>query len=1202
MEPQRKRKLPSSSSSSGASESDCMAETASSNVKVVIRIRPENEAEQSEKYSTVVKVIDESLLVFDPKEESSPGYFHGKRRRGRDITKRKNRDIKFAFDCVFDEHSTSKLVYENTTKVVLDGVLDGYNCSVFAYGATGAGKTHTMLGKPNQPGVIFLTMMDLYARIEAMRDEKICDVAVSYLEVYNEEIKDLLLPGGYLPVREDPQKGVVVQGLSLHKPRDAEELMHMLEFGNQNRTQHPTDANKESSRSHAVFQVFVRQKDRTADVKADVRVAKMSLIDLAGSERATVTTNRGARFREGANINKSLLALGNCINALADARSSKSQHVPYRNSKLTRLLKDSLGGNCRTVMIAAVSPSSMSYEDTYNTLKYANRAKNIRARVKRNVMSVDLHMHRYVKIIDELRVEVSELKLKLQTYESDDVFPERRLAVTDPSLQHQIDATESAMHAIFMKRLSLRKEFMELECKDRHLMARIYKFQRYQERLGIVTLDEDATERAKAKMKANIEKMSKRKGTVRKRCDDIQVSLDDNTKELDSVLGEMKDNLPEVLEARLKSHHLEVELKDTKRQVKLLRYIIRQQDREISNNGKLINTLLETVRQQFYILKGNGLATSGTENAFRSIQLATEDDQGISWADQSVSENSGVATESHIDSLVNLPICCIKTTPSTPNSQRKSRHRRSSTPKCRSTPSAMSVTPSAQTTSSVQSNTPVKGILTLSSKDNLLEAGVARLPNTPTTSHRSSRQQNSHNTPETPKENQHSINFNIKSENTFRQNTVNNDQSLDNTFTIGGATKENIKIDILSEVTSGIQKSKADDLSVVTSGGQNHERNECKSTITNPYEQISKGKISTVLHSPKSQQNMKLPQAESVFTNTHKSNCDVQRNDNNQSAQLTIPEIPNINVCILSTNKSQMLTNNHEHTNSRPSSVNSGTVTKEGKSTAVSPPNVDGVKKPVVRAMDFTNFSSSPVPGKSYSAALKSPAPIRPMSALASNLPQTPTHTPQHSQSSLRDRRVTFVMSDEPAKEPERPLGSCKNDATKQNNTTTPSSSKNPGSSLNQLRQKINQNRGQEKQRPLREMNQGNQVQMAGHPTRVAVKTATPKYMRLTASAASKQRRHRRSISANNSKENTPPVGMNIGGAGGNTGGKLRHAGTSSNPPRQLNSYRAFGSTFSNAVSSNNTNKRFNHERSKSELNLNRMGWQYYSNISSSNV
>nr|XP_027218258.1 kinesin-like protein KIF18A [Penaeus vannamei] len=156
------------------------------------------------------------------------------------------------------------------------------------------------------------------------------------------------------------------------------------------------------------LKIFVRQQDRTANVKSNVAIAKLSMIDLAGSERGSATGFRGARFREGANINKSLLALGNCINALADGQ----KHIPYRDSKLTRLLKDSIGGNCRSVMIAAISPASTTFEDTFNTLRYANRAKTIKTTLKKNIMNVDQHVSQYVQIVDDLRKEICSLKEK----------------------------------------------------------------------------------------------------------------------------------------------------------------------------------------------------------------------------------------------------------------------------------------------------------------------------------------------------------------------------------------------------------------------------------------------------------------------------------------------------------------------------------------------------------------------------------------------------------------------------------------------------------------------------------------------------------------------------------------------------------------------------------------------------------------------
>ncbi|XP_072502095.1 kinesin-like protein KIF18B isoform X2 [Notamacropus eugenii] len=405
-----------------------------STVKVVVRVRPPTPKELESHRRPVVQVVDGRVLVFDPEEPD--GGFPGLKGGGsvHDGPKKKGKDLKFVFDRVFAETATQQEVFQHTTHSILDGVLQGYNCSVFAYGATGAGKTHTMLGGEGDPGIMYLTMMELYRRLEAHRQEKRYEVLISYQEVYNEQIYDLLDPKGALAIREDPDKGVVVQGLSFHQPTSAEQLLEMLTRGNRNRKQHPTDANATSSRSHAVFQIYVKQQDCVPGLTQTLQVAKMSLIDLAGSERASNTHATGERLREGANINRSLLALINVLNALADAKGRKS-HVPYRDSKLTRLLKDSIGGNCRTVMIAAVSPSALAYEDTYNTLKYADRAKEIKLSLKSNVISLNCHISQYATICQQLQAEVATLREKLQVYEAGArITPQELPELPKPSL------------------------------------------------------------------------------------------------------------------------------------------------------------------------------------------------------------------------------------------------------------------------------------------------------------------------------------------------------------------------------------------------------------------------------------------------------------------------------------------------------------------------------------------------------------------------------------------------------------------------------------------------------------------------------------------------------------------------------------------------------------------------------------------------
>jgi kinesin family protein 18/19 len=289
-------------------------------------------------------------------------------------------------------------------------------------------------GTSQQPGIIFMTMQELFEKISELQETKVTEITLSYLEIYNETIRDLLVEGGSttsLMLREDANQAVSVAGLSSHRPQNVsstngalqcqadvlqvQEVMDIIVRGNEYRTMSPTEANATSSRSHAVLQINVSSKDRNASVNEPHTMATLSIIDLAGSERASATKNRGARLTEGANINKSLLALGSCINALCDNR--KRNHVPYRNSKLTRLLKFSLGGNCKTVMIVCVSPSSAHFDETQNTLRYANRAKNIQTKVTRNTFNVNRHVKDYLKKIDEQRALIDELMKKQTDFE-----------------------------------------------------------------------------------------------------------------------------------------------------------------------------------------------------------------------------------------------------------------------------------------------------------------------------------------------------------------------------------------------------------------------------------------------------------------------------------------------------------------------------------------------------------------------------------------------------------------------------------------------------------------------------------------------------------------------------------------------------------------------------------------------------------------
>lgn len=333
-----------------------------------------------------------------------------------------------------------------------------------------------MLGNHEIPGLSALTIQDIFDFLKK-DDEKEYNIMISYVEIYNETIRDLLVSSSnYLELRDDPIKGITISGVTEFPAESTEQVMTLLFTGNKRRTTEATNANLTSSRSHAVFQIIVNSKPKTKNTNIESLSSKLSLIDLAGSERGTVTENRGLRLREGAKINRSLLALANCINALGD-KAKKGFFVPYRDSKLTRMLKDSLGGNCKTVMIANVSPASSQFEETINTLKYANRAKNIKTKVLANKKIVSVHIAEYKNIINDLRQEIDQLKSKLHenhfkpnsVEEAIEERKNRNLSEKCPCFCRRVD-DEEQMKKIqveifenFQERIQLRRALMELE-------------------------------------------------------------------------------------------------------------------------------------------------------------------------------------------------------------------------------------------------------------------------------------------------------------------------------------------------------------------------------------------------------------------------------------------------------------------------------------------------------------------------------------------------------------------------------------------------------------------------------------------------------------------------------------------------------------------------------------------------------------------
>uniref|UniRef100_A0A3Q3VZ09 Kinesin motor domain-containing protein n=1 Tax=Mola mola TaxID=94237 RepID=A0A3Q3VZ09_MOLML len=316
----------------------------------------------------------------------------------------------FTYDYVFDPTAEQEEVFNTAVSYLLIGLFKGYHATVLAYGQTGSGKTFSMGGaytsaQENDPsvGVIPRVIRQIFEEREKKKDCEFC-LSVSYLEIYNEDILDLLCSSKDKPalsIREDPKEGIKIVGLTERQVFSASEMVGCLELGNSARTVGSTAMNAASSRSHAIFTITLEQRRGTD--KADSIVSKLHLVDLAGSERQKKTKAEGDRLKEGISINRGLLCLGNVISALGD-ESKKNTFVPYRDSKLTRLLQDSLGGNSHTLMIACISPADSNMEETINTLRYADRARKIKNKPVVNVDPRAAEMTRLKKQVQELQV------------------------------------------------------------------------------------------------------------------------------------------------------------------------------------------------------------------------------------------------------------------------------------------------------------------------------------------------------------------------------------------------------------------------------------------------------------------------------------------------------------------------------------------------------------------------------------------------------------------------------------------------------------------------------------------------------------------------------------------------------------------------------------------------------------------------------
>ncbi|XP_071040217.1 kinesin-like protein KIF3A isoform X2 [Parasteatoda tepidariorum] len=364
------------------------------NIRVVVRCRPMNENEKNSHFKNIVEVkpVEGTVTLSHPHaSEYDP-------------------PKTFTFDTVFGTDSTQLDVYNLAARPIVDNVLEGYNGTIFAYGQTGTGKTFTMEGNrdiPEQKGIIPNSFAHIFGHIAKAEGDKRFLVRATYLEIYNEEVRDLLGKDQSvrLEVKERPDIGVYVKNLTGVVVKNADDLDRIMTLGSKNRVVGATNMNLHSSRSHAIFSITVESCEEGFDGKEHIRAGKLHLVDLAGSERQSKTGSSGQRLVEATKINLSLSTLGNVISALVDG---KSTHIPYRNSKLTRLLQDSLGGNSKTLMCANIGPAGYNYDESLSTLRYANRAKNIKNKARINEDPKDTMLKKFKDEIEDLKKQLED--------------------------------------------------------------------------------------------------------------------------------------------------------------------------------------------------------------------------------------------------------------------------------------------------------------------------------------------------------------------------------------------------------------------------------------------------------------------------------------------------------------------------------------------------------------------------------------------------------------------------------------------------------------------------------------------------------------------------------------------------------------------------------------------------------------------------
>ena len=461
-------------------------------VKVVVRVRPLSHKEVRDGHEAVAQVSEDSGMIT----------LRNPRSDDREPPK------SFTFDHVFGPNCTQRSIYDSCAAAVVDSVLQGYNGTIFAYGQTGAGKTHTMEGVADPPdlrGIIPNSFEHIFDAVSLAESGEQFLVRASYLEIYNEEIRDLLRRDARhraLELKENVDTGVYVKDLSSTVVKSTSEIDQVMQAGKQNRSTGATRMNATSSRSHSIFTVIIECAS-TDERGEHIRVGRLNMVDLAGSERQSKTGATGDRLKEATKINLSLSALGNVISALVDGRS---QHIPYRDSKLTRLLQDSLGGNTKTIMCANCGPAGYNYDETLSTLRYANRAKNIKNKPKINEDPKDA-------MLREFQDEIKRLKAQLEgqpVYDENGNLLEVREKVVERVVQ--VGVSEEEMQRLRKEAEAEREALQKRAEAEREMVQKQSEAERraLRERLEEEERERKRVEEQKASMQSRLQFMEQK--------------------------------------------------------------------------------------------------------------------------------------------------------------------------------------------------------------------------------------------------------------------------------------------------------------------------------------------------------------------------------------------------------------------------------------------------------------------------------------------------------------------------------------------------------------------------------------------------------------------------------------------------------------------------------------------------------------------